>query len=57
MRDLADRLKQQNNGTSWRPCEHRNPPRQHKIVRVESVVGGGRFLVCGCCPVSIWQSR
>jgi hypothetical protein len=47
-------LKAQNNGHSWRACEYRNPPRPHKIVRIEQAASGGRFLVCGRCPVSLW---
>jgi hypothetical protein len=53
MIDVREQLKQQNNGTSWRACEDRKPPRRHMFGPTETLPSGTIVRSCRRCPVSI----
>lgn len=48
---LDDRLKDQNNGTSWLDCNMRTHPRPHRWI-AEQAHGPRVYWRCSDCPVS-----
>jgi len=54
MRDLAERLKEQNNGRSWRPCEY-TPRKRHVLGPIVVLPSGSTYRDCKRCPVSIYS--
>ena len=52
--NIDARLKAQNNGRSWRPCEHTRRGR-HSLRPPEVLQSGSTVRRCRRCPVSIYS--
>ena len=57
--NVNERLRDQNNGTSWRTCEDRGIPHglNEPVVRIDRDGIVSEFRQCRRCPVSIRTTR